>query len=56
MSRARRFEELRRTAAETMQVIEQGFYEGEFGRQKLPEHDYTDVICFPSYHAGKILQ
>ena len=56
MSRARRFEELRRTAAETMQVIEQGFYEGEFGRQKLPEHDYTDVICVPPEQAEEIRQ
>ena len=40
MSRARRYDDLRRIAAESMQVIEQGFYENEQGRQRLPEYNY----------------
>ena len=56
MSRARRYDDLRRIAAESMQVIEQGFYEGEFGRQKLPEHDYSDVICVPPEQVEEIRQ
>ena len=45
MSRARRYDDLRRIAAESMQVIEQGFYENEQGRQRLPEYNYGEPTC-----------
>ena len=56
MGRAKRYDELRRTAIATMQVIEQGFYENEAGRQVLPEYDYTEVICIAPEEAEAIRQ
>ena len=56
MSRSMRMDERRRTAMETMQVIEQGFYENDAGRQELPECDYGEVICVAPEEAEEIRQ
>ena len=56
MSRARRYDDLRRIAAESMQVIEQGFYENEQGRQRLPEYNYGEVLCITPEKAEAIRQ
>ena len=56
MSRARRYDDLRRIAAESMQVIEQGFYENEQGRQRLPEYNYGEVLCITPGKAEEIRQ
>lgn len=56
MSRARRYDDLRRIAAESMQVIEQGFYENEQGRQRLPEYNYGEVLCITPEKAEVIRQ
>ena len=56
MSRSRRYDDLRRIAAESMQVIEQGFYENEQGRQRLPEYNYGEVLCITPGKAEEIRQ